>query len=85
MTDAGLETIVAGVRCREVLAELSEYLDGTLPAERVLELQRHLAACDRCSRFGGEIADVLQRLRDGQRVHAPVDVVDVVLARIGTA
>jgi anti-sigma factor RsiW len=86
MPDQGLDTVVAGVRCREVLAELSDYLDGTLTAVRLQALQAHLADCDRCARFGGHIAVVLQRLRGGAEAESPVDVVDTVLARIaGTA
>ncbi len=30
MHDDGLDTVVAGVRCREVLAALSDFLDGDL-------------------------------------------------------
>lgn len=44
MNDHGLDTIVAGVRCRDVLADLSDFLDGALGAPRVAELQGHLAA-----------------------------------------
>ncbi len=65
MRDDGLDTMVAGVRCREVLAELSDYLDGALTAERVGVLQAHLAGCDRCTRFGGEVSGVLAALRSG--------------------
>lgn len=82
MTDQGLDTVVAGVRCREVLAELSDYLDGTLTPARVQTLQAHLAHCDRCARFGGHIAAVLQQLRSKAEAESPVDVVETVLARI---
>ncbi|MFN8980600.1 MAG: anti-sigma factor family protein [Gemmatimonadaceae bacterium] len=82
MTDRGLDTVVAGVRCREVLADLSDYLDGALTPARVRELQAHLGACDRCARFGGQVAAVLQQLREAAVVESPVDVVDAVLARI---
>ena len=65
MTDQGLDTIVAGVRCRDVLADLSEYVDGQLNAERVSALQGDLAACDRCANFGGHVMNLLQSLRAG--------------------
>ncbi len=65
MRDDGLDTVVAGVRCRDVLAELSDYLDGALSHDRVATLQAHLAGCDRCRRFGGEVAVVLAMLRAG--------------------
>ncbi len=65
MRDDGLNTLVAGVRCRSVLADLSDYLDGTLAADRLATLQAHLAGCDRCARFGSVAAGVLSALRDG--------------------
>lgn len=63
MNDQGLDTMVAGVRCRDVLADLSEYLDGALDAPRVAQLQGHVAECSHCARFGGHIARTLTALR----------------------
>ena len=63
MHDDGLDTVVAGVRCREVLGALSDYLDGDLLPVRVAQLQAHLAECDRCTRFGADVAAVLTGLR----------------------
>jgi anti-sigma factor RsiW len=89
MTDQGLDTIVAGIRCREVLADLSDYADGDLPHARVRELQAHLAGCGRCSRFGGDVMRVIASLREG--LATPVaaarepDVIAVVLQRIRRA
>jgi anti-sigma factor RsiW len=83
MTDHGLDTLVAGVRCREVLADLSSYVDGELTTARVAELQAHLAGCDRCSRFGGDVVRLLGALRNGLREPEPgPDVVSRVLARL---
>lgn len=81
--DAGLDTEIAGVRCRAVLAELSDYLDGELPAARVAVLQAHLADCARCARFGGTVAGVLGALRRGVP-DAPDDVAagDALLAAV---
>jgi anti-sigma factor RsiW len=63
MTDHSLDTVVAGVPCREVLADLSDFLDGALSDERVAQLQAHLGGCDNCSRFGGRVAQTLGALR----------------------
>lgn len=60
-----LDRRVAGLRCRDVLADLSEYLDGTLSAERVAAIQAHLAACDTCARFGGDVGAIVAALRAG--------------------
>ena len=63
MTDSSLDTVVAGVPCREVLADLSDFLDGALSDERVGQLQAHLGGCDNCARFGGRVAQTLGALR----------------------
>jgi anti-sigma factor RsiW len=44
-------------RCRALLGELSEYLDGDLSPARCRDLQRHLDACTCC----GELADNLRK------------------------
>lgn len=66
-SDTGLDSIVAGVRCRDVLGSLSDFLDGTLSAARHAELRAHLDGCDRCARFGGEVATTLESLRQTLR------------------
>jgi anti-sigma factor RsiW len=81
MSDHSLDTIVAGVRCREVLADLSDYLDGALAPARVEELQAHLAVCSNCARFGGHIARTLDTLRQVS-VPAEHDVAASVMTRI---
>ncbi len=70
--DAGLNTVIAGVRCREVLDELSEFLDGTMAGERRAMVEAHLAACDRCARFGGDVARVISQLRDSLGAPTPL-------------
>lgn len=65
MHDHGLDTVVAGVSCREVLADLSGFLDGELTTDRVAQLQAHLNGCDRCAQFGGSVAQMLTQLRAG--------------------
>jgi len=58
-----LDREVAGLRCREVLAELSDYVDGELPADRVERIKAHLRGCDWCERFGGDFAWLVKSLR----------------------
>jgi anti-sigma factor RsiW len=62
-----IEREVAGLRCGEVLADLSEYLDGDLPSERRAQLEAHLRGCDVCERFGGSFSSAIQALRRGER------------------
>jgi anti-sigma factor RsiW len=37
--------------CRDVIAILDEYLDGTLAPDVVTELERHLAVCEPCRAY----------------------------------
>jgi len=67
------ERLVAGLRCREVLADLSDYFDGELPPERVAQIDAHLAGCDWCERFGGRFAAVVRAFRAGLREADPLD------------
>lgn len=60
-----LNRLVAGLRCRDVLEDLSEFLDGALPPERVAAIHAHLAECDTCARFGGSVGEIVSALRAG--------------------
>ena len=57
------ERSIAGIRCREILAELSQYVDGELAQRRIDQIQTHLRECDWCERFGGEFAGVVTQFR----------------------
>ena len=61
-----VEREVAGLRCGEVLAELSDFLDGDLPGERRRRMEAHLLGCEECARFGGAFTTALQSLRSGK-------------------
>jgi anti-sigma factor RsiW len=56
------EQEVAGIRCGEVLAELSDFLDGELPPERRAQVVAHLQGCDVCERFGGAFTAAIHSL-----------------------
>ncbi len=64
-----IEQEVAGMRCGEVLAELSEYLDGELSTGRQSQIAEHLNGCDVCERFGGAFTAAIQALRQGEFRH----------------
>lgn len=57
------ERIVAGLHCGEVLADLTEHLDGRLSRDRAERIDEHLAGCAGCRRFDGEITAVVRALR----------------------
>ena len=58
-----IEREVAGMRCGEVLAELSDYLDGELAPPRRAQVEAHLQGCDACERFGTDFATAVHALR----------------------
>ena len=57
-----IEREVAGLRCGEVLADLSNYLDGELPTERRAQVEAHLRGCNVCERFGVSFSTAIQSL-----------------------
>lgn len=48
--------------CTEVLARLSDYLDGELTAEARHAVEIHVAGCDNCRRFGGDVGAMVAAL-----------------------
>jgi len=61
------ERMLAGLRCGEVLAELSEYLDGNLSPARARQLQEHVRECEPCAKFSAELSAAVHALRAGLR------------------
>ena len=60
------------IRCHEVVAELWDYLDGELPAERAAAIADHLAECARCyPRYRFEYAFLESVARQRARVPSP--------------
>ncbi len=57
------ERLVAGLRCSEVLARLTDFVDGELSDAEVEKVKAHVAGCDVCERFGGRFAAVVKALR----------------------
>jgi anti-sigma factor RsiW len=57
------ERLVAGLHCGEVLADLTEHLDGRLGPDRALRIDEHLEACESCRTLGEEIAAGVRALR----------------------
>lgn len=53
----------AGLWCREVLAGLTEYLEGGLDAETRAKVEAHVQTCDRCERFGGAFSAAIAGIR----------------------
>jgi anti-sigma factor RsiW len=61
------------LRCGDVLADLSEYLDENLPDERRERIEAHLRGCDYCERFGREFSGAVKALRVQLGAATPID------------
>jgi predicted anti-sigma-YlaC factor YlaD len=70
------EREVAGLRCSQVLAILSQYLDGELEAHLAARVEEHVRGCDWCRQFGKEFSAVVtslkQKLAEAEPLERPV-------------
>jgi anti-sigma factor RsiW len=66
-----LDRLVAGLRCRDVLNLLADFVDGELGSASLARVKAHLSGCDTCEKFGGEYGALVADLRAGLR--APSD------------
>lgn len=57
------ERNVGGMRCSEVLALLSEYVEGELDGSTVEKIENHLLGCPNCERFGRNFGSMVVSLR----------------------
>lgn len=74
------DRMVAGLRCSQVLAELSEYVDHQLPGNRNEQIEAHLRGCDWCEQFGGRFSTTITSLRAQLAATQPVS--DPIRARL---
>jgi predicted anti-sigma-YlaC factor YlaD len=69
------------VKCREVIRELSSYLDGELTSEAMAELDLHLRRCEDCRL----VVDTVRKTIDIYCKAEPVPLPDDVRARLHDA
>ncbi|MGB5349865.1 MAG: zf-HC2 domain-containing protein [Polyangiales bacterium] len=81
------ERNVGGLRCSEVLAVLSEYVDGELTDSVVGKVESHLLGCPDCERFGQNFGAMVVSLRkeSEQSPEAELDVMARLLAQLRKA
>ncbi|MGE0812418.1 MAG: anti-sigma factor [Vicinamibacterales bacterium] len=77
------EREVAGLTCSQVLASLSAYADGEVPAALAARIEAHVAECRACERFGRDFSRLLTAMR--RHLAAPDPVPDEVAARLRAA
>lgn len=78
-----LDRVVAGLSCRQVLDQLSDFLDHDLPVDRAGRIREHLQDCHTCEQFGGRIARLVAALRLQPPSGPPHDVVERLQQRLG--
>jgi anti-sigma factor RsiW len=69
------------LRCGEVLAALSDYLDGALDARTRAAVEAHVSRCEVCAQLGGTVAASIAALRRGL-ASRPEDSEQDALARV---
>ncbi|MBX7079950.1 MAG: zf-HC2 domain-containing protein [Nannocystaceae bacterium] len=62
-TPTATDREIAGLRCSEVLALLSSWVDGELTGAQRGAVEGHVRGCDVCERFGGRFAAMVQAIR----------------------
>ncbi|MBF0353274.1 MAG: zf-HC2 domain-containing protein [SAR324 cluster bacterium] len=55
---------IAGIRCSEILAQLSGYMEGELAQDTVNLIREHVKICHQCEQFGGEFVSVIKTFRE---------------------
>lgn len=77
------EREVAGLTCGQVMAVLSDVVDGGIVPALGARVEAHVAGCGRCARFGEQFVTLLQAMR--RQLARPDEVPDAVLARVRAA
>lgn len=57
------ERVVAGLHCGEVLADLTDYVEGWLGQDRSQRLTEHIRACVECRRLLQDLSVVVRAVR----------------------
>lgn len=68
---ADLDRVVGGLRCRDVLGLLADFVDGELDERTSAAVSEHLQGCDACEKFGGEYGALVSQLRSMQTDPSP--------------
>lgn len=67
------------VKCREVVAVLTDYLEGALPAEQRAALEQHLLTCEGCTNYVSQLRTSIALTGQLQEEDVPPPVMDRLL------
>ncbi len=62
------------MKCKTIIVELCDYLDGTLDAETVANIQRHLEGCTDCRLLVDMTRKTIQIFCNSEPIALPEDV-----------
>lgn len=57
------EREVAGLKCSDVMADLSRYLERDLAPDRSAQIEAHVSACQACAAFGEGFSQMVEAVR----------------------
>lgn len=60
---ADLDREIAGLRCRDLLERLTDYVDGEIEDVEMEQIAAHLRGCAECDKFGGEFSALVHALQ----------------------
>ena len=60
------------MECKELLLQISDYIDGTLHPRKQAELEKHLAVCPRCRTFVNTLKTTISLCQSLYEVPAPI-------------
>jgi hypothetical protein len=55
--------VMDGLTCAELVEQITDYLEGVLPADQVARFRAHLLSCDGCEAYLDQVHTTLQTLR----------------------
>lgn len=81
------ERAVGGLRCRDVLGRLADYVAHELSASDEALVETHLRGCHVCEQFGGRYVQTVATIKTslGVAPAAPHETVATILAQLGSA
>ena len=59
------------MKCRELIKELSEYVDGTLDENLCAELEQHLEGCNPCQLVVDNVKKTITLFKNGEPYELP--------------